>query len=116
MKNVIIVVILAVFSFGANQAKAQDSKKTATIEIKTSAQCGMCKERLEKAMAFEKGVISSDLNVDNQVFTIKYKTQKTTPEKIKHAISKVGYDADDVPADQNAHDKLPGCCQKGGHK
>ena len=33
-------------------------------------------------------------------------------EKLKKAISLIGYDADEVIADTKAHDALPGCCQK----
>ena len=86
--------------------------KVNTIKIKTSSQCNDCKERIEEALAFERGVKSSDLEVETQIVTVTYKTAKTTPEKIRKAISKVGYDADDVPADEKAYKKLPACCKK----
>mgnify|MGYP003710462607 CR=1 FL=1 len=37
--------------------------------------------------------------------------KKTNLEKIKRAISLIGYDADEIIADKKAHDKLPKCCQ-----
>ncbi|MCB0402936.1 MAG: heavy-metal-associated domain-containing protein [Flavobacteriales bacterium] len=116
MKNTIILLCIAVFGLTAQQTQAQEAKKTAEIVVQTSAQCDMCKERLEKAMAYEKGVVSSKLDVESAKFTIVYKVDKTTPEKIRQAISKTGYDADDIQADKKAHDNLPHCCQKGGHK
>jgi cation transport ATPase len=93
---------------------AQDAKpaKQAELKVKTSAQCGQCKDRLERAMAFEKGIVSSTLNLDDKVFTVVYKPSKTTPELIRKAISKTGYDADDVAADAKAYNKLPSCCKK----
>lgn len=116
MKNLFVLLLVSVFSFSVNDVKAQDTKKTATIKIKTSAQCGMCKERLEKAFAYEKGVKKSKLDVETAVFTIEYNPKKTTPEKLKEAVTKVGYDADELPANEKAYEKLPACCQKGGHK
>ena len=88
-------------------------KKVDTVEIKTSAICGMCKERLEHDMTFEKGVKSVELDLDTKILTISYKTNKTSKEELKKAVTKIGYDADEMVANQKAHDRLPPCCQKG---
>lgn len=113
MKNLMTLIIITLFVVNTNNVMAQKTKKTETIIIKTSTQCGMCKDRVEKAMAYEKGVTSSNLDVDKAEFTVTFKPTKTSPEKIKEAISKLGYDADGIKADQKAHDNLPNCCQKG---
>lgn len=97
------------------QGQAQKKKRVETITIKTSAQCGMCKDRIEKAMAYEKGVKNATLDVESKVLTVIYKTRKTSSDKIRKAVAKVGYDADSVPAWKKAYDNLPACCQKGGH-
>jgi len=86
--------------------------KIETIKIKTSSQCDMCKERIEEALAFEKGVKTAELDVETKIVTVTYKKGKTSPEKIRKAISKVGYDADDVAADTKAYAKLDACCKK----
>jgi len=115
--KLIAVIIAAAILLGQSiYAQTKKADKYSEIKIKTSSQCGMCKETIEKAMAFEKGVKSSDLNVETKVLSVKYDALKTTPEKIKLAVSKVGYDADDVKADPKAYSKLSPCCQKGGHK
>ncbi|MFN4233590.1 MAG: heavy-metal-associated domain-containing protein [Bacteroidia bacterium] len=102
--------ILLLTSLASN---AQDKKNTTeTITIKTSAVCDMCKNTLEKAMAYEKGVKKADLNVETKLFTITYNPKKTNPEKIKKAINKAGYDADDSPADPKAYENLHACCKK----
>ena len=72
----------------------------------------MCKEWIEEALAFEKGVKESEVNVEKQIITVTYKKNKTTPENIRKAISKAGYDADDVAADPKAYAKLDACCKK----
>ncbi|MDD2963786.1 MAG: heavy metal-associated domain-containing protein [Bacteroidales bacterium] len=92
-------------------AQAQNKKGT-ELKIKTSAQCGMCKDRIEKAMAYEKGVFESDLNLEDKTLTLRYNPKKTSPEKIRKALNDVGYDADDTKADQKAYSKLPDCCKK----
>ena len=114
MKKIATLLLISILALGTNKATAQKTKKHDTIVIKTTAQCEMCKARIEKAMAYEKGVASANLDVESANITVKYKLAKTTPEKIRKAISAIGYDADDIKADKKAYDKLPNCCQKGG--
>jgi periplasmic mercuric ion binding protein len=111
IKSVILVAI-AVFMLNG-KTNAQTSEKTDTVKILTSAVCGMCKTRIESKMAYEKGVVSVVLDNDTKICTIVYKTDKTSPDNLRLAISKIGYDADDVKADPKAYEKLPGCCKKG---
>ena len=108
-----IVIIAASLCFAFVQVKGQKVEtKTDTVNIQTSAKCNDCKERLEHNIAFEKGVTFVELDDETKVLTIVYKTKKTDEKKLKTALTKVGYDADEMPADQKAHDRLPACCQK----
>lgn len=116
MKNLFLILIISFLSLPATPLKAQDTKKLDTLTIKTSAQCDMCKNRLEKAFAYEKGVKKSELDVETATFTVVYVPKKTNPEKLKEAVTKVGYDADELPANEKAYEQLPDCCKKGGHK
>ena len=95
-----------------NSETSKKSGKYLVIKIKVSSQCGMCKETIEEALAFEKGIKESEVEVDEQIVTVTYRKGKTTPEKIRRAISKAGYDADDVAADPKAYAKLAACCKK----
>lgn len=114
MKRIIsIALLLLLLGFARNGMAQNADSKNETVEIKTSAICDMCKERLEKNIAFEKGVKSVELNSETKVLTITYRKGKNSKEELKKAITKLGYDADDLPADQKAHDRLPACCQKG---
>ena len=107
--NLIVLLSCVTFSITAN---AQNTAKTAEIKIKTSVVCGSCKARVEKNMAFEKGVKSVSVDLASKDVTITYNPQKTTPAFLRTAISKIGYDADEVPADSAAYEKLPPCCKK----
>ena len=118
MKKYWLIGVFAILSafLAAPAAQAQDKPAQAgELKIKTSAQCSMCKEAIEKALSFEKGVKYANLDVDSKVLTIRYKASKTSPDKLRQAVAKVGYDADQVPAVQAAYDKLPDCCKKGAH-
>lgn len=110
MKKVVVISILAflvsIVSF------AQKSKGTSTISYKTSAKCEMCKQRIERDLSLQKGITKAKLNLEDKVVTVSFNPKKTDAQKIKEAITLIGYDADDMMANQAAHDKLPDCCQK----
>lgn len=109
-----IVVFMAFLMMGIeNPVFSQKARTTDTLSIKTSAVCGMCKERIEKYMAFEKGVKSAVLDSETKVLKVVYKTARTDKDKLKKAVTKIGYDADDMIAEEKAYSKLPACCKKG---
>ena len=109
MKNVVMIILLV---FAGGNLFAQ--KKIEEITIKSSTLCDMCKEKIEKNLTFEKGVKLVKVDLDASTVYVKYRTDKTTPDEIRKAISLLGYRADDVPANKEAFDKLPECCKKEG--
>lgn len=116
IKLIFAVLFLSLSIAGITQEEEKKKgKEIKVLEIKTSSQCEDCKKRIEKNMAYEKGVKFVELDVETKVLTLKYREDKTTPEQLRKTVSKIGYDADDVEADPVAYSKLPKCCQKGGH-
>ncbi len=107
-----ILLSLAFFVFVFSNVNAQKKSKSETITFQTSAKCGMCKMRLEKDLSLAKGVQSATLDLTDKKMTLVYNPKKTNKTKLQNAISKVGYDADEVVANQKSHDALPGCCRK----
>lgn len=112
MKKISLAFLFVVLPFLGLSAQSKGVKE---IVIQTSAQCEMCKDRIEKEMAFTKGVNYAKLDLETKKLTVRYKENKTDAEQIRKAIAGVGYDADEVPADPEAYEKLPACCKKGGH-
>lgn len=107
MRTLLIILLTASSVFA--------QKDVETVQIKTSAVCEMCKETIEKEMAFSKGVTKVELNVETAMLTVSFKSSKTNVETIRKAINKVGYDADDSPAEPQAYENLHHCCKKGSH-
>ena len=108
MKKVLgLMMLLFIFN-----GTAQDTKsRTATINIQTSAVCGMCKDRIEEKLNYTKGVVFAELNLDDKILTVRYKTKVITADQIRKVISKTGYHADDLTRDLEAFNNLPGCCR-----
>ena len=118
MKFLLAFPLLALLCFSP-QAQAQTTPtaetktaNTTTAQFKTSAVCDMCKARIEKSLAYEKGVQSALLDVPSNVLTVTYRPDKTTPEALRTAVQKTGYDADELTAEARAYNRLPDCCKK----
>ncbi len=60
--------------------------------------CEGCEQKIKGSVRFVRGVKSITTDVQNQRVTITYDAEKTTPEKIEEAFSKVGYSVREVSA------------------
>jgi copper chaperone CopZ len=106
MKKIISLFAFIILSITGAKAQIIESK------ITTSGQCEHCKETIEKNICFEKGVKKVAFDEKTHVVTVKYDETKTNLKDIQIAISKLGYDADSIPADPKAYEKLNACCKK----
>ncbi|MDC0644100.1 hypothetical protein OAP32_00825 [Crocinitomicaceae bacterium] len=112
LKHALTVILMTVISMLSTQTNAQKSN---TIEFHTSAQCGMCKETIEGAMNYERGIQFVELNMENMFLTVKYKTKIHNEDSIKKLVAELGYSAGEVKANEKAMNDLPKCCQPGAH-
>lgn len=111
MKKAFVLFALSLFTIGVVSAQTQDAE----VKIKTSAVCKMCKKTIETALSYEKGVKASNLDVASKVVTIAYNPKKTNPDQLRKAVTKAGYDADAMPAEEKAYNQLDDCCKKDAH-
>lgn len=111
MKTNIKLIIGVMLIFLSFNLSAQKQPKTITKTFKTSANCSMCKERIDDKLNYTKGVVYSDLDIPTKMLTVKWKTKKISEDEIKAIISHTGYDIDDVPANVENQNALPSCCK-----
>jgi copper chaperone CopZ len=108
------ILLIAVF-FISNAAVSQKTNQKAVI--KTVLNCDHCKEcetcglKFKTEMLKIKGVKMYELDDKAMTFTVYFNAKKTNLQTIKVAISKLGYDADEVKADPAGYEKLDGCCK-----
>jgi copper chaperone CopZ len=112
----ILTVIITIISI--QTSVAQTGKKNEKAVIKTMIYCGHCKEcetcgkNFQENMLKIKGVKMYELDDKKMTITVYYNGQKTDLKNIKTAISKLGYDADEIKAEKEGYEKLDGCCKK----
>jgi mercuric ion binding protein len=118
MKSIkFLVIAFAAFMF-SNNLSAQEQKTIQTATIKTAIYCDHCKncetcgDKFNRTLLKEKGVQMVVLDEKAMTINVTYNSKKTDLPKIKQAISKLGYDADEVKAEAIAYEGLDDCCKK----
>lgn len=117
MKQLVLTLIAVAFFSAASYSQ---TKALLTAKIKTpNALCELDKKRIETYLNRYDGILSYSVNFRKGETTVKYLTDRINIEEIKTAIANLGYDADDVTANEEAYKKLPKTCKKaedgGGH-
>ena len=110
MKNIVLMILMLIGFTTFSQQK----EKLQTVTIQTSAQCGDCKERIENALNYTKGIKYAELNLEDSKVEVKFNPDKITLEAIKKVINEIGYDADEMKATKEKVEQLPTCCRPGG--
>ncbi len=100
--------LLVMVSAGFSQIKVSDKAVIKTPSI----QCDKCRETIEFYVGHEYGVTSVKVDLKKKIITVTWLTDRTTLENIKTAIANLGYDADDIEADEFAYKHLPKECKK----
>jgi len=96
---------IAVLLFTSASVFAQ----TKTDSFKVYGNCGMCKNRIEKAIKLE-GVTAAVWNADTKEMVVTYDSSKISNDDIQKKIAAVGHDTEKYSADDKTYKKLPGCC------
>lgn len=107
-KSIAILTLVLGMSFGAFAQKG----KSAEVSFASSTKCGMCKKTIESNLGKEKGISAVNVDLATNTVNVNYNPKKVSKEQIQQKITMIGYDANDLAANQKAHDALPGCCQK----
>lgn len=116
--NIKTTAMLIIALLTITSAFAQKKQRTAKAIIKTHFNCDHCKKCETCGLKFEaelyntKGIKTYSIDEKAMTITIVYNPQKVNLQTIKTAISKIGYDADDLKADPIAYEKLDNCCKK----
>jgi copper chaperone CopZ len=120
MKKIIVIVTLALFSFttmaqqcgSASKTKCNESLKlevkgAETIIIQTNAYSAKSNDFFKENLPFIKGVKDYKFDESTSKIAVAYDVKKTNPEAIRTAIAKLGFDADQKKANEQARAKLP---------
>lgn len=130
MKNFVIVFFLAIIiqAIESIEVQAASSLKFAEFSfvhesdillenavIDTSitvyGNCTSCKKAIEKATKSVKGVKSASWDKKKKILNIQYNLSETSLNTIEKAIIDIGYDTENMRAEDSVYDELHECCK-----
>ena len=118
MKNLKHFLLMLTLFLCSNAVFSQKQKTIEKAVIKTNiycnhcAKCETCGEKFQKVLLREKGIQMVTVDEKEMTIEVVYNTKKTDLTKVKTAITKLGYDADEMFADAVAYEGLDNCCKK----
>ena len=105
-----IIMIVGLVGCSAIISRNVPNHSLQEITIPT-AQCGMCVARIDKALNGVDGILKYKVELKSYKVKVKYNADKISLQSIEQLISKVGYQANNLPADVDAYNKLSMCCK-----
>ena len=103
----------AVLLYGCLSVISQNSANNLKIDeiLIPTAQCNMCVANIENALNGVDGILKYKVELETDQVKIKYNTDIVSLQGIEQLISKAGYQANNLPADIDAYNKLAMCCR-----
>ena len=112
MKSISLL-FTAVLLYGCLSVISQKSANNLKIDeiLIPTAQCNMCVANIENTLNGIDGIIKYKVELETYRVKVKYNTDKLSLQSIEQLISKSGYQANNLPADIAAYNKLAMCCR-----
>ena len=112
LKKISIFTFVTMFAFlliPQNDAAAQ-GRNVEEVEIIVLGNCGMCKDRIERAAFSVRGVRRANWDQEKQMLTLTFRSNRTDQETIERTIAKAGHDTENFITDEETHANLHHCC------
>ena len=84
--------------------------KNEKVVFSVSMDCISCQKKIEKNIAFEKGVKALDVQLEENTVAVTYDDTKTDIAKLQKGFKKIGYDAVEIQAKTCSTHKLATDC------
>lgn len=101
MKKLIVLNVVLFTMLFTDKTFAQ-KQRTQTVSIRTSAECAICKKKIETLLYNENGVKKANADLETKTVTVTFDSRKISEDNIRMIISNAGYDADSIPANNKA--------------
>lgn len=115
IRQLLSTIHIAAVSFEQSDAIVESpkvvSRKLETAEFMVYGNCGMCKDRIERAARSIKGVVVAQWDEETQNLKIKYQPGMVQLQDVHQTIANVGHDTDQVKASDKIYEELHHCCK-----
>lgn len=96
---------------GMEKSMEMDASKAHTMVQVPTIICENCKNTIEEGLVKTAGILSVQVDLEAKIAHINYNGSVLEQKDVEQAIAKLGYQANDTPADPDAYEALSGCCK-----
>lgn len=93
MKRLQTLLVVLTLMVGINFTATAKAKEKKTVTYDVSLHCHECVDKVQKNMAFEKGVKDMKIDLENKQVTLTYFPEKTDDAKLIKAFEDLGFKA-----------------------
>jgi periplasmic mercuric ion binding protein len=108
MKTKIASLTIGLLLMSGLSLLAQEVK---TEKFKVFGNCGMCENRIEKAVSELDGVSKADWDKETKILEVSFDESKLKLVDIHKAVAVVGHDTEKEKASDDVYNALAGCCK-----
>ncbi|HAF27735.1 MAG TPA: ATPase [Bacteroidales bacterium] len=108
MKTKILNLTIGLLLIASFSVFAQEIK---TETFKVYGNCGMCENRIEKAVTGLEGVTKADWDKETKMLDVSFDESKLKLDDIHKAVAAVGHDTEKEKASNEVYNALAGCCK-----
>ncbi len=91
--SLVLIAFLVSFSINAYAKKDTGKSGKETVVFSVPMDCMSCKNKIEKNIAFEKGVTDLKIDFSAQTVSVTFKVDKSSVENLVAAFKKLGFNA-----------------------
>lgn len=88
MKRFIVCIVCALFTISLSYAQEAEKKQTVKFSVE-GMDCANCVKKVEKNIAFEKGVTDLKCDLPTKTVEVTYRTDRTDTKKLAEAFKKI---------------------------
>ena len=102
MKKIILVLVACIsissmaFAQKIEKQKPKNNQETVEFMVTNEDICDNCVKKINGNIAFEKGVTGLDIDKAHNLVKVTYRKDRTSPEKLKTAFSKIKMEVEEV--------------------
>jgi mercuric ion binding protein len=111
LENTMKFVLIMLFALMSSQVINANTFPVTERVITVFGNCGSCKKAIEKAAKSVEGVESANWDKKKKTLSIQFDEAKTSLDLIEKAIIAIGYDTENMRADDAVYENLHSCCK-----
>ena len=102
MRTVKVILTAVAFLLATNLVFAQErvNNRETQVVFVVNMDCHACEQKVKKNIPYERGVRNLTTDLEKQLVSITYRTNRTDKERLKKSIEKLGFTCKEAPKEE----------------